>query len=276
MYRAMAAKHRWVAVLDLDEYILPKPEDMPNWLDLLQQIIQSKGGKAAAEYSFSGVKLCSGCVPQPAEKLLMLDQKDVPAACQQPLTVGFHHITWPSALLPSKLDQKKSIVDPRAVGQAGVHSTEVFSAYSLSSGSTSVPRTVAVKLHDRVHDIHQDNITFASRMLPLLKSNIARVAALTADGRFDQMAGLQVWPAHNSNCDVCGSVKTSEMGSPRFEQDLKLCSLYGEQLRRIISADAAAMLAAGTFDGPDGWASKDPRIANLYGGHVFTKWAPPS
>jgi hypothetical protein len=276
----MAAKHRWVAVLDIDEYILPKSAATPNWPALLQQLVQDNGGRAAAEYSFSGVKVCSGCI-----QLKQQEQGDVPAACRQPATVGFHHITWPSAVLscqPGKqCDYKKTIVDPLAVGQAHVHSTANFSPYSLASGIVIVSQDIAVKLHDRVHDIHNGNVTFAARMLPLLKANIGQVAAMTAAGKFHQqkdmtgLSGLPVWPAQSSDCQVCGSVQTADMGSPALQQDLLLCGLYGEQLRHRISSDVAAMVGAGTFDGAQGWASGNPSIANLYGGHVFARWAPP-
>lgn len=279
VYRAMAAKHRWVAVLDIDEYIVPKVAAATNWSALLQQLIQSNGGRAAAEYSFSGVKMCSGCIQQQQK------QSSVPPACKQPPTIGFHHITWPSTLLCSKpglpSDYKKTIVDPLAVGQAHVHSTAAFSPFSLVSGIVIVPKDVAVKLHDRVHDIHQGNVTFAARMLPLLKANIGQVAASTAAGMFDEpvdiggLQGLPAWPSHSSDCEVCGSVRTSAMHSPAMEQDLTLCSRFGEQLLQRISTDVAAMTAAGTFAGTDSWASNDPAIANLYGGHVFFKWAPP-
>jgi hypothetical protein len=275
----MAAKHRWVAVLDIDEYILPKAAAATDWHTLLQQLVQNNGGRAAAEYSFSGVKMCSGCIQQQQQQ-----QDSVPASCKQPPTVGFHHITWPSTLLCSKpgkqSDYKKTIVDPLAVGQAHVHSTASFSPYGLVSGSVIVSQDIAVKLHDRVHDIHKGNRTFAARMLPLLKANIGQVTAMTAAGMFDQAAdsaseqGLPVWPSHSSDCEVCGSVETAGMGSA-FEQDWTLCGKLGEQLRQHIIRDVADMGVAGTFDGPDSWASSNPAIANLYGGHVFAKWAPP-
>jgi hypothetical protein len=281
VYRAMAAKHRWVAVLDIDEYILPKAAATTNWPTLLQQLIQSNGGRAAAEYSFSGVKMCSGCIQSN-----QLEHENEPSACRQPPTIGFHHITWPSTLLCSKpgrpADYKKTIVDPLAVGQAHVHSTATFSPNSLVSGTVILPQDRAVKLHDRVHDIHKGNVTFAARMLPLLKANIGQVTAMTAAGKFDQpiemgsAQGLPAWPSHSSDCDVCGSVRTSDIGSPAIEQDLSLCSRFGEQLRQRISADVATMVAAGTFDGDDSWASTDPKVANLYGGHVFARWPPPA
>jgi hypothetical protein len=280
VYRAMAAKHRWAAVLDIDEYILPKSAATPNWPALLQQLAQDNGGRAAAEYSFSGVKMCSGCIQQQQQ-----EQDNVPDACKQPVTVGFHHITWPSAVLCSQpgqqCDYKKTIVDPLAVGQAHVHSTANISPYSLVSGSVIVSQDIAVKLHDRVHDIHKGSITFAARMLPLLQANIGQVAAATAAGMFDQqthmteLAGLPVWPVQSSDCQVCGSVNTADMNSPALQHNLLLCGLYGEQLRHRISANVAAMIGASTFNGAESWASKDPTIANLYGGHVFAKWAPP-
>jgi hypothetical protein len=133
VYRAMAAEHRWVAVLDIDEYILPKAAATPNWHALLQLLVQDNGGRAAAEYSFSGVKMCSGCIQQKQQ-----EQANVTAACRQPVTVGFHHVTWPSrlaaAVLCSQPGQQceyiKTVVDLLAVGPAYVHSTVEFALQS--------------------------------------------------------------------------------------------------------------------------------------------------
>jgi hypothetical protein len=190
--------------------------------------------------------------------------------------IGFHHITWPSTALGARSrDFTKVIVDPLAVGQASVHFTAQQSPHSLSSGKVLVPQHVAVKLHDRVHDTEQGNKTFAARMLPLLKANIHQVAAATVAGRFDQQT-LPVWPYIGSACDVCGSVSMKGAPSATLHQDLTFCSMFGSRLHRQIRMDVANMVAAGLFDGPSAWGSSDPFIANLYGGHSFKAWAPPS
>jgi hypothetical protein len=266
----MAAKHRWVAILDLDEYIVPKTS--VDWQAMLQQLVSSNNGKATAEYAFAGVKMCSGCLQQ--QQPLQQQNSTPPAACQMAPKIGFHHIIWPSTLLTGKPDYPKAIVDPLAVGQAAVHSMAQQSPHSLSSGKVSVPEHMAVKLHDRVHDIHKSNTTFAARMLPLLKANIHQVAAATAAGRFDQQA-LPAWPSPGSACDVCGSVSMTAVGSTALHQDFTFCSLFGPRLHRQIRMDVASMVAAGVFDGPSAWSSSDPLIANLYGGHSFNAWAPP-
>ncbi|WIA43763.1 hypothetical protein OEZ86_010186 [Tetradesmus obliquus] len=274
VYRAMAASHRWVAVLDLDEYILPQAAQ--DWHTMMQQLVSSSKGVAAAEYSFDGVMMCSGCLAQQQQQQQPANTTSSPT-CQLRRTVGFHHITWPSTVLPASgmsLDAPKVIVDPLAVGQVSAHLIDELSPHSLSTGSVTVQRQVAVKMHDRVHDIHLGNTTFAARMLPLLKNNIGQVAAATAAGRFHQQA-LPLWPSHGSACEVCGSVSMKQMKWPPLNEDPTLCSRFGQRLQQQVRMDVSAMVRIGLFTEPTAWGSTDPAIANLYGGHSFDAWAPP-
>lgn len=267
VYRAMVSKQRWVAVLDLDEYFLPKESSVTNWPSLISHV----SGRYHAEYMFQGFRLCSGCVLDHAQSSSKTQQlpataaeapaAGTPGACMHP-SVGLHHMLWSAAVDTHATDHIKSIIAPLAVDVAGVHSTRAFSPYSLSSGSMQVPEKLAIKLHDRVHDIHTGNSTFAARMLPLLKQHLSAVLSAPA------VEQLPLFPAAGT-CNLCGS---TTRGSGSLGADFTLCNVYGHQLYSAVRNTTKAMQQAGVFQV---WSRLDSAAANLYGGCIFDQWAPP-
>ena len=105
---------RFAFIHDFDEYIIPRKPQNQNLSSLLREI--SGSDKLASQYSFVGKRLCSGCSAREHGKNA--------TACGLQPRIGFSHLLG-SSTLSSQPDHIKSIVDPRAVTQAAVHSSSV-------------------------------------------------------------------------------------------------------------------------------------------------------
>lgn len=253
----------------------------------------------------AGVKVCSGCTEYKQQQSRMRHTSSIntgasnlklnrhtkaltghayrakravaagaPHSCLHP-SVGFDHILW-SAVMATTPEHWKCIVDPLAVGQASVHGTTQFSPDSLASGKVTVPSNVAVKLHDRVHDIHKA-ATFATVMLPQLLQQVqanmhAQVAAGTSSNDSNSMLANNVptalptsWPnsAAATLCDQCAGPAVI---------DFSMCNLYGHALWRAVSRVVQEMQQAGVFGV---WRNSSAGTGNVYGGYSFGAWAPP-
>lgn len=146
MLRARA-RYRWVVVLDFDEYIVPKQTQTLS--QLFQQIHNSSGG-CNVQYTFPGSVVCSGCRHQyhitpgvQNSTVAGLHVAEAPhahvgAACLQP-AVGFHHMLW-SSVTADAHDHYKSVIDPMAVVQPGVHSSTVGSFHGCQ-GSVQLTKS---------------------------------------------------------------------------------------------------------------------------------------
>lgn len=187
--------------------------------------------------------------------------------------MGFDHILW-SAVVSTSNDHFKCIVDPLAVGQASVHGTQHFSPDSVATGVVTAPSDVALKLHDRVHDIHKST-TFATIMLPLLLKHVQRNfgsgfdrSASTASSKKPvQGAPWAAWPQSAEGlCDSCGGPVV------KVEVDYGLCNLHGRSLSTGVAMAVQDMRQAGVFAL---WQNMSSSVVSVYGGHVFDKWAPP-
>lgn len=202
----------------------------------------------------------------------------LPDSCLYP-SVGFDHILW-SAIVSGRQDHVKCIIDPLAVAQAGVHGTARFSSDSLAVGIVTVPSNIAVKLHDRVHDIHA-SVTFATIMLPQLllrvqnrfvshvglsnevsPSDAATRTGGTLSSFWPQFAGLL--------CGRCASSETNVAAD--LQIDYSMCNLVGHTLTESLHRTLGQMQQAGTFNA---WRNLPTDIANIYGGYTFDAWAPP-
>lgn len=142
-------RFRWVAVLDFDEYLVPKQAQTIG--EVFQQI-HTTSGHCSAQYTFTGRVVCSGCRHQyhtvpgagPTEQPLPVREGPHPFSsavlCLQP-TVGFHHILW-STVTADAADHLKSVVDPMAVMAPGVHSSSVGSFKGCSGTVQLAPSQV--------------------------------------------------------------------------------------------------------------------------------------
>lgn len=126
-------RYRWVAILDFDEYLVPK--QVPTISQLFQHIHNSTG-HCNTQYTFTGRVVCSGCRHQyhsipnsstastvPPLHVHEAPYADLGATCLQP-TVGFHHMLW-SSVVGDATDHDKSVVDPMAVTLPGVHTSSM-------------------------------------------------------------------------------------------------------------------------------------------------------
>lgn len=198
---------------------------------------------------------------------------DLSDLCISP-SLGFKHILWSPAMVGSR-DHMKSIVDPLSVGQASVHSTAHFSPFSPTGGIVMVPADVAVKLHDRVHDIHVP-VTFATDMLPKLLVHVQQgmgaewdSAKVSAPGHIVSFDKAQRWDAADELCDSC----TGFSASAAREHHMKhgFCLLHGKSLSQSIDDALHSMQQAGVFAV---WQQLPVNASNVYGGHKFDAWAP--
>jgi hypothetical protein len=147
--------YRWVAVLDFDEYLVPK---QATTIGQLFQQAHMAAGQCSSQYIFTGRVVCSGCRHQyhnipglqdktgTAVQQLPVSEQPNPnstAACLQP-TVGFHHMLW-STVIADTTDHVKSVVGPMAVTLPGVH-TSPTRAYNNCSGTVQLaPAQVGVQ-----------------------------------------------------------------------------------------------------------------------------------
>lgn len=249
MYRTMTERHRWVAVVDFDEYLVPRQvAHGQTWQGLLRQL--AKDCVFKTEYQFQGFTVCSGCSHahhqqqvkedphphKPGEKVLTF--KTIDAAnpsthglCLRP-AVGFHHILW-STVVANDKEELRSITDPFSVEQAGMGKSQ-FSRYSLvPAGVFDMPDTYAVKLHAHAHETTDGNETFTARMLALVQVHAQGVAR----GMDEQ---LPMYPALG-HCEAC-STPTNELSV-----DYSVCNSYGYPLYQRLSTVIPAMRDAGVF-----------------------------
>jgi hypothetical protein len=147
-------RYRWVAVLDFDEYIIPKQASSIG--QLLQETHSSKG-HCSTQFTVPGRVVCSGCKHQYhmfpgeqqtayAEDRLPLSEQPRPnltLACLQP-AVGFHHILW-STVTADFPDHMKSVVDPMAVTVPGIHSSSVKTYKNCSGTMQLTPSQVGAR-----------------------------------------------------------------------------------------------------------------------------------
>jgi hypothetical protein len=154
------ARHRWVAVLDFDEYIVPK--QAPTLSQLFQQI-HSSTGHCNAQYTFPGSVVCSGCrhkyhrspgtqnITVPDLHVTEAPHANASTACLQP-AVGFHHMLW-SSMTADASDHVKSVIDPMAVTLPGVHS-RTMGSFKGCQGTVALSKAqvgVMVALSDALH-----------------------------------------------------------------------------------------------------------------------------
>lgn len=143
-----AGTYRWVAVMDFDEYLVPRAA--PSLPQLLRDAAGPDG--LAAQYTFPGRILCSGCqhqfhrVPgsnsssvQPL-KVAEAPRSDMAAACLEPLA-DFQHVLW-SSVASQEHDHQKSIVDPMAVVFPGIHTHTIGAFNGIGRALTLQPTQV--------------------------------------------------------------------------------------------------------------------------------------
>jgi hypothetical protein len=91
LYRTMG-RYRWVAMVDIDEWITPRLPSLLTWPSLLAK---QTGAHYHAAYSFQNAILCSECANQfvaNGTALLPIDVAPARGALQP--TAGFGHILW--------------------------------------------------------------------------------------------------------------------------------------------------------------------------------------
>lgn len=294
-----------------------------------QQQLDPKAAARFAQFRFMGQRLCSGCLHQLHQltqqqqldaaaksssssssksyqvyKALSNSSSSVPAnACLQP-TVGFSHLLW-SSLVAAAPDHYKSIVDPSAVEQAGVHRIVELSQYwpgalqetqpQLAGNASAlagklregdfdremeelkllrVPGSIGLLLHDRVHDLAAGYDTFAAAMLRQLVQHLQQVikASETAHVLSSSGVGVHDVPQLPPYAVSKDAVQCTACGGQDLSVDYTVCNAFGGQLQQRVAAAVTAAAAAGAFEV---WFAADQRLANLYGGHELKGWAAP-
>jgi hypothetical protein len=180
-------------------------------------------------------------------------------------TVGFQHLLW-SNTVSTQQDFDKCIVDPYAVLIPSAHFTSYFTKYSLllENRRLAVPASIAVKIHDRVHEIGGSNATFAALMLPLLKAHLEAVLARNEDQH------LPAFPSDTA-CASCGcTVGDASCTGQLTAANFSICRVYGGLLQQRVTNTLEAMRLAGAFHA---WLVSNASVANLYGGHEVGSWA---
>lgn len=133
-----AGRYRWTAVMDFDEYLVPRAATT-----ILQLLL---GVGLAVQYTFPGRVLCSGCRHQfhlvrgaghssgehPLQPLRVAQGPDsgMGASCLEPVA-DFQHLLW-SSVVSDAADHKKCVVDPLAVSFPGIHTHSVQAFNGIS------------------------------------------------------------------------------------------------------------------------------------------------
>lgn len=270
LYRSMG-RYRWVAIMDLDEWIVPRQPDLPNWSALLARLDHPT--TIASGYLFSNVAVCSECNNQFTPKgnatqngiaeLAVVEAPKVKAELLMP-HAHLTHMVW-SGTISSRdwgfASHTKAVVDPWAIALSGVHSPlQVETRYApwvTSPNIISVPTSVAVKYHVRTHDTHKKT-SFSE---DLLNGIVAGGVLCTAAGGGKDCPVMQLRKCATS-CDVYSE-------KDALVADYRLANLFGENLTASVQSTLVQM-------GPElqAWHVLSKRVRGLYGGHEFGAWAP--
>lgn len=182
----------WVAIIDMDETIVP--QSAPTLRAVVEQI-----GKHAAQVCFDGWTPC------------------------YPRDSGSHRMLWPTAR-GARETQVKCVVDPLAEG--------IVYAHGFSGGASTVlaPLSAGFRLHDRTHDIHNQDTTavqLARRLAARFRGNPTLLPSTGCNSPAMQPHPYQRWAGMFDQAVNASYAALASSGALQYWLIPSMLNLYG-------------------------------------------------